>query len=452
MPDVCLILGTGLLLFAAGHFAMAAGFRLWLGRRRREHPSGRRPNEESPFPEAAVLIAARGIDPSFAEMFRAVTSQRWPCYEVIVALDSDGKWDPQWLPDWETWMPGQPAENRIDGGIDPRNRSTRKLVPPTGGGPTVTVLEGFAKKPDCGLKCSALIAAWELVSPNTDVCAFLDADIVPGPDWLGQLVHAAMLPQCGVASGVVWFEPPDRRCGTLVRSLFNAAAVFPTAVFGNPWAGSMALRREVILRSGLVEKWSRSVVDDGPVRKAVQSLGLQAHFVPGLVLCNRESCSLAFAANWIGRMMKWSRLHDPSFSQTLLHAIVSAALLGGTAACLFLSAIAHAWLAVVWLMGLAAAASLLLVAGWWMMRGACRETGHAEGTIRMTGHALRLTLACWFLIPVTLAVFCWAALGALVRQRYRWRGVDYWVQGDGSVMWEVVQEPPAARTPRKESL
>ena len=72
-----------------------------------------------------------------------------------------------------------------------------------------------------------------------------------------------------------------------------------------PWAGSLAIRSDVFRRAGLRDKWSRAIVDDGPVRTAVKEQNLKLRFVPSLIMANREECSLGFACNFLRRQLTW---------------------------------------------------------------------------------------------------------------------------------------------------
>ncbi len=422
---VSAICAVGLVLFAAGHLVMAVGFLFWLRGRQRTQGG----LEASRLPPAAILIAARGVDPTFARMLRAVSAQDYPDFEVMIVADGLPGWDSQWLPGWK---------------VEDGQSDLLTLVSGRSGGPTITIVRDFEILSTCGMKCSALIAGWKAISERVEVCAFLDTDVIPGRRWLATLASEAMKPDCGSASGVQWFEPPDCRAGTLVRSLWNSAAVFPIAIFGNPWAGSMAMRREVIERSGLVERWAHSIVDDGPVRIAVNSIGLSTRFVSSLVMVNHESCSLGFAVNWIGRMAKWSRIFDPDFRNTIVHAFVSSVLfvLLGVTAIWGAVAGSDAW----WwpLIGLVVATNLY-IAGWFVMRLASLGRKSVGQNVESDKTIPLVLLASMVLVVVTQLVFCFQAFRALYARRYVWRGVVYDVAPDGNVSFDAASEKPGHR-------
>jgi len=402
---------------------MSVCFYFWL--RSRQNSQSR--TTPGTLPPAAVLIAARGLDPTFVRMLESVSRLEYPDYEIVIAADEMPDWGPSWLPEWKPVA--------VSGQSNAGDSEILELVSERVGAPRIRIVRRFRKIPTCGLKCSALIAAWNTISNRVEVCAFLDTDVVPGPGWLADLVAQAMVPDCGSASGVQWYEPPDYRAGSLIRSLWNAAAVFPIAIFGNPWAGSMAIRRDVIERSGLVDRWAHSIVDDGPVRQAVNSIGLKTRFVPSLVMVNRESCDAGYAINWIGRMVKWSSIFDPDFRNTLVHAIISSILF-------LLAVVTVLWGAVTgsggWWWPLAGlfAGCFFYVAGWFTMRQAS-VAGRTEKNA--TGSPVNLALVMiWglFLVLVTQTAFCFQTFRALVARRYVWRGIVYDVSPDGIVSFD----------------
>ncbi len=422
---------TVLVVFTALHLLLAIVFRVWLGKRRRAF--GRDVARQTP--PAVVLIAARGRDPSFERMLRAVVSQDYPDFQVVIAADGLLPWNPGWLPGWLM---------KAGSGLAPDSQERThvlQLEHPGGGHPLVKIVSGFERLPNCGLKCSALLGAWREIPPSAQLVAFLDTDIVPRAEWLSDLAAVAMQTGCGVATGVQWFQPPDLRTGSMVRSLWNAAAMFPTVLFANPWAGSMALRREVIERSGLLQRWRESVVDDGPVRAAVNEIGLQTVFVPTLVMTNPESCSAVFAVNWMCRMMKWSSIYEPQFRNTVAHVTGATLLLAGAAAITVLQILAGGqW----WWSVVAVTVSGIFFSGSWCVMSGSRQPACDRDLAPDDGHrgahrgaTIPAFIQLVWAVPlsyVSTAIFSFATFRALFSQRYRWRGVDYTISRNGSVV------------------
>ena len=248
-------------LFGLAHWIAAIYFSVWLKKQARKACEA--PIKAGPI---AVLVAARGFDPSLAEMLKGLMNQTHNDYEIhLVADDSDG----ELLQHVQELTAASANSNRLQ---------LHSL-----GTPLET----------CGLKNSALLQALKHVSANVELLAMIDTDIIPPSDWLGKVVRPLADSNIGVATGGQWFEPSGRfELGTLIRCLWNAAAIVPTALFANPWAGSLAMRRSDFDRAKIADLWTRTIVDDGPIPEAMRKFGLQMRFVPDLIMVNGESCSL----------------------------------------------------------------------------------------------------------------------------------------------------------------
>ena len=116
-----------------------------------------------------------------------------------------------------------------------------------------------------------------------DACeavVIIDGDVVVHSTWLQELVAPLLNPQIGAAYGNRWFLPPTANWGSLVRYLWNVAAVVPMQVFGIPWGGSFAIRKSALYESGLFDRWSQSIVHDAPAKALLKNIGLRVQFVP----------------------------------------------------------------------------------------------------------------------------------------------------------------------------
>lgn len=389
------------LLFALFHVVGAKLFALWLSRQ----PIAR--IQSAPRERAGVLVASRGFDPSLPDMLRGLLEQDYPDYEVHVTVDeTEG-----------------PACERLAALIADHPQRERLQLHSLGE-PLTT----------CGLKNSALLVGLRQLSPEVKRIAMIDTDIIPPRGWLGNLLAYLDDPQVGAVSGAQWFDPGGRiEPGTHVRSLWNAAALVPTCLFANAWAGSLAFRREAFDRAGLAELWERTIVDDGPLPQAMRQLGLRMQFAPNMLMLNRESCSYRYVNNWLQRMLCWSRLYESSFRNTLIHAVLTGALLALLSATFLLAFVtlnvaSLLGLGVVWL-----ASNLLHVAAWRTVRGAVIQASqHVAAQLPE-----RLRPSVWLglvlFVPVTQFAFCLATLRVLALRRISWRGVEYEIEGPTSV-------------------
>ena len=388
-------------LFGLIHWIAAIYFSVWLKKQARNPLEA--PKKDGPV---AVLVAARGFDPSLAEMLKGLMNQTHNDYEIhLVADDSDG----ELLQHVQELTAASANSNRLQ---------LHSL-----GEPLET----------CGLKNSALLEGLKHVSANAEFLAMIDTDIIPPSDWLVKVVRPLADSNVGVATGGQWFEPSGRfELGTLIRCLWNAAAIVPTALFANAWAGSLALRRSDFERAKIADLWTRTIVDDGPLPEAMRRLGLQMRFVPDLIMVNGESCSLSFVTNYLARMLSWSRLYETSFRNTLGHATITSTLLLLVVFCFIRAAVTGQFAEIGTLvLGIAAGLACYVVAFATVRSAISGSSDWARDRIRAQPVTVWVGLAV--LVPVTQALFCISTCRALLLRRISWRNVTYEIRGPEDV-------------------
>jgi cellulose synthase/poly-beta-1,6-N-acetylglucosamine synthase-like glycosyltransferase len=115
-----------------------------------------------------------------------------------------------------------------------------------------------------GQKVHNLLAATVELSSDVEILAFVDSDARPRPQWLRMLVQRLDRPDAGAATGYRWFIPQRPTLANHLLYSINAAA----AVLVGPgkrrlvWGGSWAIRRDVLVSSGLRESWRQTLSDD----------------------------------------------------------------------------------------------------------------------------------------------------------------------------------------------
>jgi glycosyltransferase involved in cell wall biosynthesis len=236
-----------------------------------------------PLPEVAVLLPLRGADPSLEACLKGLLAQDYPAYRVHIVIDSDDD-------------PAQAVVARAIAGAGDRAASvhveTRRIL-----------------GTDCSAKMSAQRQVLTALDDNVAVVAFLDADCIPSPNWLRELVAPFSDPRVGATSGIRWSAPRDEEWGTLVRYVF-LGLIFPQHfLYRIPWGGSFAIRRSAIESTGLLEHWTRCLGEDtsayGPLRRA----GLRLAFVPAATQVNSEATDLDGAHAFMLRQVLSARLH-----------------------------------------------------------------------------------------------------------------------------------------------
>jgi cellulose synthase/poly-beta-1,6-N-acetylglucosamine synthase-like glycosyltransferase len=249
------------LLAAAGGFQAYWGIGIlgmFRGRRARAVP-------DAQLPKAAVIMTLRGADPFLDRTLQGLTQLDYPQYDVRIVVDH--KEDPAWE-----------LVHRII-----RERGCRN----------VRVEELAERRSTCSLRMSSLIQAVNGLDASYGVVAIVDADVVTYPGWLRDLVSPMADPMIGATTGIRWFMPEGSNAGTLVRHVWNAAAVAQMRAFGIGWGGSLAVRTSLLRDGNILDKWSRIMFEDTFTANEVHSLRRRLQFVPEATMINRESTDLS---------------------------------------------------------------------------------------------------------------------------------------------------------------
>jgi hypothetical protein len=251
----------------------------------------RRRSDPPTCPKAAVILAIRGPDPFLENNVLALLDQDYPDYTLFLVIDHID--DPTW-----------PAMRRLRDAMPDRVRLLILENPPT----------------TCSLKCSALAQAVEQLDTSYQVAAFLDGDTSVHRRWLRELVAPLSDPRVGVSTGNRWYLPSDAGWGSMTRYFWNVGAVVQIWLNGFIWAGSMALRLEVLRTTGILEGWRKSLSDDATVVRQLRSHGYKVCFAPSVMMVNREKISLARFIPWAERQTIIARSWGSQWGMVVLHA------------------------------------------------------------------------------------------------------------------------------------
>jgi hypothetical protein len=296
----------------------------------------------------------------------------------------------------------------------------------------LTIHEMTKPMKTCGLKCSALLQGLDNLHPNSKYLVLIDADVAPHENWLSQLIAPLADKKIGVVTGNQWFEPRTLNAGSLLRSLWNAGALVPTAIYSNPWAGTFAMRMEDVRRARLQKIWRKSIVDDGPIRRALQPLGLSIHFSPSLVMINQERCTIPFVFRYITRMLTWSRMYETTFLNTVIHASLTVGLVIAAFVMLMVAISCSAWQAAMTIgLGLVGA-SLLNGLSYFVVRNAVAASANLRGEELPSATALR-TIKLFLLTPLAHLIYGYSCLRASLCQQIQWRQITYQLHGKSKV-------------------
>lgn len=235
------------------------------------------------LPRAAVLLPVRGMDGGFDENVRAILSQEYPRYRLVV------------IPD----RADDPAGVRVLALARERLQVPVELV--------------VADAAGMGGKVNALRTAMARLASEDEVVVFADADIRPGPAWLRQLVQPLADVTVGASTGFRWYIPPRPTFWSLVRSEWNAvsANVLFDGRRNYTWGGSSAIRVEHLPRLRLEERWREVLSDDLVVTEAVRSAGLRIAYAPAALVATVEDADRAACVEWCLRQMMMATLYLP---------------------------------------------------------------------------------------------------------------------------------------------
>ena len=372
--------------------------------------NGKRPVNREFQPETTVLLSIRGCDPSLEKNLVGLLQQDYENYQIIAVVDHQSD---------EAWA----TTHHVKSEFDTENR--------------LKIIELTEPRNSCSLKCSALVQAVDHIASGMEVIVLVDADVVPHREWLLQATGPLADPFVGVVSGNQWFESSNPSSGSLLRSLWNAGALVPTAALANPWAGTCAMRLDEVKRSGLIETWKESIADDGPIRKAFEPLKKQVVFNPELIMVNRENCTVDYVDQYVPRMLRWSRLYEKTFISTFIHMLLLVgsllATIGLTVACL----VSGNWLG----LGIGLFALLmnvmLNITGYIVVRDGIRRIESRRDEVKHQhylghlgpGRILKLSL----LIPVCQIGFGIWTIKSIFLRRVAWRQITYEINGPNEI-------------------
>lgn len=355
---------------------------------------------DSACPQATVILCLRGGDPFLSRCIRGLMAQDYPNYDVLFMVDNAE--DPAMPILNQTLAECAFDRFRIDFLASPMST--------------------------CSLKCSGLVQAIESLPESTKIVGFLDADTIPHASWLRELCTALEPTNVGAATGNRWYRPTKPSQGSLIRYLWNAAAIVQMYWYSIAWGGTLALKLDSIRRAGILESWRKAYAEDSMVHSALAKIGQQVVFVPSLMMINREDCTVSGFQSWVKRQLLSARLYHPFWSLVVAHGISSAVVLLWGCLLGVVAAIQGDFLgAVSVFFALFAFHTFLSCLLPWMEHAvfAIEKERGADDTWPNKPNFLAVLWFGW----LTQWVYTWALLGCLFLKRFKWRGVDYEVGG-----------------------
>jgi len=262
------------------------------------------------LPSVAVILPVRGLDTGFDENVRALLSQVYPRYRILVVADDS---------------------------MDPALLRIQTIARES---PRVAVATILSDASPLRGKVNALRSALAHLRPEDEVVVFADSDIRPAPDWLRQLVQPLADSTVGVATGFRWYLPLRPTFWALVRAEWNAVSANvlfdPRRSFA--WGGSCAIRKDLLVPLRLEDRWHDVLSDDLILTQAVREAGLKIAYVPAALVPTFEGADRATCTEWCFRQMTMATLYLPIVRRyaTAAFAVFNGSILFGIA-CLALA-------------------------------------------------------------------------------------------------------------------
>ena len=359
--------------------------------------------EEDELPKVAIALCLRGADPFLSNCLQALLNLNYPEYELRIVVDSES--DPAW------------------------NIATQTLHNQTNVPVNISPLR--IRRETCSLKCSALIQAVTELEPDCEIIALVDADTIPHPNWLRELVSPLKNPKIGLTTGNRWYVP-GKQWGTLCRYLWNVAAVGQMYLYRIPWGGSLAIRTELVRQAQLIERWEQAFCEDTMLRRVLQEQGLQIKSVASLMMVNREECTLPSFRRWVSRQLLNAKLYHPGWNAVLTYGTITWLIPAFAALTIAIALFTGQWRSAVFLGGslLAYFTLLLVLISVWERAVRRKLMLRQESLPNLSAITfLKLILA----IPLTQLVCAIALWQAMLTQQVEWRGITYQIKGP----WDI---------------
>ncbi len=246
--------------------------------------------------KAAIILCLRGGDPFLGDCIDGVLQQDYPDFELRMVIDHES----------------DPATEIALAALSRR--------------PTVAARIDFLRepRPTCSLKCSSLCQAVDDLDDSFEIVAFIDADTVAHPTWLRELAGPLANAEVGAATGNRWYMPTRPSIGSMMRYVWNCAAIIQMHALKIAWGGTLAMRRETIDKLELTAKWGRAFCEDTMLFGELRKAGLQLEFVPSLMMTNRESCGVTGCIRWVCRQLLAAKLYHPRWPVVAVHGAATA--------------------------------------------------------------------------------------------------------------------------------
>lgn len=384
---------------------------VWLLRRRR---SGKLLVDY--LPKASAILCLREANHLLPDCLQALLQQNYPHYDIRIVIDNQE--------DLARSIATQTIQNLA---ADRIKVSPLKVQHET-----------------CSFQCSALLQAVSELDDDCEVIALLDAETIPHPNWLREIVAPLAERKVGLTTGNCWYSPSKGQWGSLLQYLWNVAAVVQMYVHKIPWGGSLAMKTALLRQTPILETWQQSLSADVVLYRLLSKSGLQTRFVPSAILVNRQGSNLPNAIDWIKRQLVLVRLYHPRWWAIVVYGIFNTVIPVLTGFLLLISLLIGQWQAaaslgsgfVVYILAMFLLINILEQGVQRIIRA------RREPTKKLSAFLLVKILLTIPLSPVIYAI----ALGSIPFIRHlKWRGITYRIAGPWKIRLVSITPPRTFR-------
>ncbi len=352
------------------------------------------------LPAVGVLMTLRGADPFLEKCLRQLFCIDYPRHQICIIVDSD-------------LDPAYALVNKISDELDASHVG-------------IEILTEHGE--NCSLRMSALNQGVEGFSDDVEIIAWLDADATPYPGWLRDLVAPFADAKVGAACGYRWFVPPDRKPGSLVRYLWNAASITQMRFFQIGWGGSYAIRRSVFNELEIGKKWQQVLFEDTFTTNEVLKGGYEFRFVPGVTMDNHESTDLSGCVRFLSRQLLNCRLYHRAWPKVSLLALLTLLPIPINVALPVVAAWFGEWVLVGW------SAVAWAVYGLRLGLFNTQVESHVRQRLEERGvESAHFSLHAIWTAPLTSIVYAVALWNSIRQREVNWRGIRYQFQSGTDV-------------------
>ncbi|MBD2294668.1 glycosyltransferase family 2 protein [Anabaena sphaerica FACHB-251] len=354
---------------------------------------------DNQLPKTAVILCLRGADPFLPNCVRSLLKQNYPQYDLKVIVDS-----PE----------------------DPAFKVAKEVITEIGA-TNFQISTLRTVRHNCSLKCSSLVQAVSDLDDSYQVVALVDADTIVHANWLRELVSPLIDEKVGLTTGNRWYVPTGKYWGSLVRYAGNVSTVVQMFLFQVPWGGSLAIKKEVLHQTELLEKWGEAFGDDMLMHKVLKKQGWRIKFVPSLLMVNREESDLPSLLTSLKRLILCYRLYHPNWLALVSDAVSSIFFPTVTIVLALGLLLATEWNTAFSLFKSYSIYTIGLLLLMLVMELGIQEVIRSQGQVTPQV-SLTTIMKMLIAIPLTQWVYGLAMLSSLWMSTVTWRGLTYRIQ------------------------